>query len=578
MEISVGIDFGTTHSCISTIKHQIPTAIPQQTSSLLPSYVSFRETDYVVGDAAKNDMWKNLGNTIYACKRLIGRKYNDKEVQEDIPFLEYAIEENNEENPIIRVDYKMCSTFTPVEIASFILKELKSNAELFLDNTVTNAVICVPAYFNDKQRNDTLKATELAGFKVLRIINEPTAAAIAYSYDKTTFSSTNNNNNLLVYDLGGGTFDVSIIEFKNNKEITVKATYGDNHLGGEDFTNMLYKYVLAKYDEIREENDENNNKYPILNRNQLYKIKRNCEENKILLSDLSEVEIEIVNELSITITLAQFSMIVKPLFEKTINIVNETLKRSNLEKESISDIILIGGSSKMPQIPQYIKKAFPQANICKDINPNEAVSKGAAIIANEILYNNIVVIKSSKNEIEIVDNNSVPDGSKILINYKSKKGIKDSFVIKSSEDNSYSLKSSYEIGDNIILSPLSQRLEVNDIVIHAIGVEIQEKVTLKGIMDVLININEIIPYSCKRKYKTIEDNQQFVKIKIFEGENKYTEDNHLLDEFEVGPIPKLPKGEYQFYVLCAIDKNGILNFSATNVKGFPLGSTRISIK
>lgn len=604
----MGIDFGTTHSCISTIKHRIPITIPLPDSNLLPSFVCFKDGRIIVGDIAKNEMENNLGSTIYASKRLIGRKFSDKEVQDDIPYLDYAIDEDHVGNVIMRVENGYHSTITPVDIATYVIKELKIKAEQYLKSRVEKAVICVPVYFNEKQRDDILKATENAGFKVLKIINEPTAAAVAYSFDKKIFSNKYNNinvnninSNLLVYDLGGGTFDVAVIQFnnRNNNEIKVKAALGDNHLGGEDFTNMLCDYVLSKYNEKREElemeNSEDENfikKYPILNRIQLSKLRCNCEIGKISLSKSSEVEIKVTENYSTKITLSEFNMIIMPLLERTIEITNKTIEKSKINKENISHVILVGGSSKMPIISECIKKEFPNSNICNNINPEEVVSIGAAIVANDTMFYRVVVIKNNNDIIEIVDNNKIPKGSTVLINYNTKEGIKDSYVVQSNIDHSYHLKSAVGIEDDVILPPLNHIRQISDVVTnnnnncnnnnnshnHTIGVEIIEKMSLKGIMDVLIDNNEKLPFFCKKRYRTIEDNQEFVKIRIFEGENKYTEENRLLDVFEIGPLPKLLKGEYQFYIFYEINQNYSLKLTATNVRGYPLGSRRVNIK
>ena len=358
--------------------------IPNDLGSLTtPSVVSFlvesknNAPERLIGQAAKN-LIKNFENTIYDSKRLIGRRFNDSTVQKDIkkwPFK--VIEDPNSERPIIEVDYLGKKRYFHAEdISAMILSKLKKNAEEYLGKEVRDAIITVPAYFNDSQRQSTIDAGKIAGLNVLRIINEPTAAAIAYGLDH----KDDNEKFILVFDLGGGTFDVSILSICN-EVFEVKATTGDTHLGGEDFDELLVNHCL-QYIKKKYNLDLSNNKEVIK------KLKINCEEAKRNLSSQLETSIIIeklgsIENFEMKIIRSDFEKMCAPLFKKCIPFITNALKDANLTKDKIDEIVLVGGSTRIPKIQEMITEYFNKSPR-KDINPDEAVAYGAAFQAANI--------------------------------------------------------------------------------------------------------------------------------------------------------------------------------------------------
>ena len=364
----LGIDLGTTNSSVSVwVNNKIETLANKTGNRTTPSMICFAKNQKIVGDAAKNSMVRYPETTIYGVKRLIGRQFNDKEVQNDMKYWPFKVIKDPKSNkPKIEVEFQdKKQTFFPEEISSMVLGMMKEIAQEFLNKEVKDVVITCPAYFNDLQRKATQMAGKLAGLNVIRIINEPTAAAIAYAVDKNI-----NDKNFLIFDLGGGTLDVTIINIDGNI-YEVRASCGDMHLGGDDFDNLLLDYCLKEFKK-KGYDYYNNNKMKI-------KLKKKCEEAKIFLTSMNETVISLdeIDE-EIPITRAEFEGICQHLFQKCIPIIDEALINAELKKENINEIVLVGGSSRIPKIQQIIKKYFGKEPL-KDINPDEVVSIGAAI-------------------------------------------------------------------------------------------------------------------------------------------------------------------------------------------------------
>jgi heat shock protein 5 len=368
----IGIDLGTTYSCVGVYKDgRVQIIANDQGNRITPSYVAFTDTERLIGDAAKNQASINPENTVFDAKRLIGRKYTDKEVQRDKKLLPFDIVNKNTK-PNIEVTVKGAKkTYSPEEISAMILTKMKETAEAFLGKEIQNAVVTVPAYFNDAQRQATKDAGTIAGLNVLRIINEPTAAAIAYGLDKKA-----KERNILVYDLGGGTFDVSILTIDEGV-FEVLATNGDTHLGGEDFDQRIMQHFVKL---IKSQKGVDISK----NKRSMAKLRREVEKAKRSLSSGHQTKVEIESlidgeDFSETLTRARFEDLNNDLFKKTLKPVGKVLSDSGLKKTEIHEIVLVGGSTRIPKVQQLIKDFFNGKDPNRGINPDEAVAYGAAV-------------------------------------------------------------------------------------------------------------------------------------------------------------------------------------------------------
>jgi heat shock protein 1/8 len=538
MEDIIGIDLGTTYSCFGIYKDgKVEIIANEMGNRTLPSYVSFTSEERYIGEMAKNMAGQNPKNTIYDAKRLIGRKFTDDSIQNDLEHLTFTIIKGDNGNPLIEVEYlDEIKHFYPEQISAMILEKIKLLAEKYLGKPVKKAVVTVPAYFNDAQRQSTKDAGAIAGLEIVRIINEPTAAALAYGLNETT------TKNILVYDLGGGTLDVTILTLDNGI-FEVKSTAGDTHLGGEDFDFAMKEYLFLMFAEknilktklLSEENkkllidlfgiksiDELKlkNKMPQMNDNfagsikkyiesleNYYKLKSNtksmrkllssCEIAKKTLSTTNSTTVMVENfydgaDLNMTITRQKFEEICADTFQRALEPVTRALLDAKFSDRDISDIVLVGGSTRIPAIQTMLEQKFP-GKLKFNINPDEAVAFGATIQA---------AMLSGKD-------------SKL-----------DSLVL-------------------LDVTPLS------------LGIE-----TAGGIMTKMVKRNTPIPISKEEIFSTFSDNQPGVTVRVYEGERELTKDNNLLGTFQLTGIPPMPKGTARIKVTFSVDVNGIMSVKA----------------
>jgi len=372
---AVGIDLGTTYSCVGVFQHgKVEIIANDQGNRTTPSYVAFTDTERLIGDAAKNQVAMNPNNTVFDAKRLIGRKFTDATVQSDMKHWPFDIIDESTK-PKIEVEYKgEKKTFYPEEISSMVLIKMKETAEAYLGSPVKDAVVTVPAYFNDSQRQATKDAGTISGLNVLRIINEPTAAAIAYGLDK----KVGGERNVLIFDLGGGTFDVSILTIEDGI-FEVKSTAGDTHLGGEDFDNRMVNHFIQEF-------KRKYKKDPSDNKRALRRLRTACERAKRTLSSSTQASVEIDSlfegiDFYTSITRARFEELCADLFRGTLEPVEKSLRDAKMDKALINDIVLVGGSTRIPKIQKLLQDLFNGKELNKSINPDEAVAYGAAVQA-----------------------------------------------------------------------------------------------------------------------------------------------------------------------------------------------------
>jgi heat shock protein 1/8 len=372
----IGIDLGTTYSCVGVWQNDRVEIIASDTGArTVPSMVSFTDSERLIGDAAKAAAAQYPRTTVFDAKRMIGREFNDPLLQADMKHFPYDVINDGKGRPQIIVDTKDGQKkFYPEEVSAMVLGKMKNIAESFLGTTVKDAVVTVPAYFNDAQRQATKDAGTIAGLNVIRIINEPTAAALAYGLDKKGAGERN----ILIFDLGGGTFDVSLLTIDDGI-FEVRATAGNGHLGGEDFDNLIVDWAAEEFKRKSKLNVKDSARA-------LRRLRTACERAKRILSSSTQAQIEVDSlmegeDINLTMTRAKFEALCDPLFRKCMSPVEQVMRDAKLSKDQVHEIVLVGGSSRIPRVQQLLRDFFNGKELCQSINPDEAVAYGAAVQA-----------------------------------------------------------------------------------------------------------------------------------------------------------------------------------------------------
>ena len=519
-DYAIGLDLGTTFSCIGVYKNGGVEIIPNSVGEkITPSIVIFKDNEILVGEDTTDVLVKYYDNCLYEVKRLIGLDFSKKNYQEEIEKLPFKVilpTQRNKQADIEVVINKQKKTFSPTEISSLIIKKMVHNAENYLHKKIKKLVITVPAYFSENQKKLTSQAAEMLNLDVIKIINEPTAAALAYGFTE----DQSKDKNILVFDLGGGTFDVSILSFENEKDnkenvnkknLSVLSSSGDMHLGGEDFDNALVDFVLEKQN-IDEKMIRKNN-------HAIKRLKVACENIKKNLSISDKTTLRINNlldkvDINLEITKQEFENICLPLIERLKLPLNNAIAeagkkmqalKKDFTKDDIDEVILVGGSTRIPMVKNFVKNFFPKKKINDSINPDEAVAYGATLQAEKILYNRDKII------------------------------------------------SNFHILD---ITPFSLGLATKNI-------SNDEELQKEGLeMSVMIKRGTPLPTFNVQTYTTVKDNQTTVQLEIYEGERKYVKYNHLLTKTTITGLSPKPKGETKISVEFKIDVNGILYVKA----------------
>jgi molecular chaperone DnaK len=498
-QIAMGIDLGTSNSCVAIVEEGVPKVIANEWGERThASVVAFLpDGAIVVGNDAKKHIITDPKSTVYSSKRLIGRYFFSEEVKKAQTMCSYDIVEGPNNSVRVKVGVKV---FSLPEIAAMILKEMRAIVEAHVGHSVTQAVITVPAFFNDNQRQETKNAGRIAGLEVLRILNEPTAAALAYGFGQ------NINQRVVVYDLGGGTFDVSILQIGEDV-FEVLATNGDTYLGGDDFDARIMQWMMQQF-QAQTGIDVNRDRHAVA------KVKEAAERAKIELSERDKVQISIPQlitdkagrayELELILTRAQFNQMVMDLVQRTFKVCDEALQSARLTAAEIDGVILVGGPTRLPIIRNSVRHYFQrEPNI--DVDPDLVVALGAAIQADALLDQST---------------------------------------------------------NTFLLDVTPQTLRLG---------------TVGGFTEPIIDKNTSIPIDRTRTFVTARDNQEKVKIRIFQGEGRKEEECQMLGEFEFGGLRPAPRGQVKIEVTFEIDTDGIVNVSARDVDSGQKASTTITL-
>ncbi|CAC9505756.1 putative heat shock protein 70 [Leishmania infantum JPCM5] len=499
---AIGIDLGTTYSCAAVfVRGQVEVIPNDMGNRTTPSCVAFYNDDVLVGDAAKTLLGRGVSGVVFDAKRMIGHRFSDKSIQEDRTRWPFPISEGVKDSIQINVTHKGEELqLAPEQISAKVLVYLKECAERYLGKQVKKAVVTVPAYFNDAQRERTKAAATIAGLEVLRIINEPTAAALCYGLGVGSGTGQQQGEdqprNVVVFDFGGGTFDVSVIVIDSGS-FAVQATAGDTHLGGQDIDSNLLKYVL---DDLQSRYDLSIAEQPRL----LAKARTACERVKRVLSQSTAEELALDGvlpsgeEYTLSVSRAKLEELNASVFAQCMKVVKRALQDAAMKVEDVHEVVLVGGSSRIPKLHDMLRAFFNKERLCNSVHPDEAVAIGAAVQA--------------------------------------------SILANSAEQQS-------EKTANVVLM---------DVVPLSIGVEIDD-----GKFDVIVPRNTTIPYKATKEYSTVEDYQQDVDVCVYEGERPLTKHNHKLGEFTLEGITRAKKGKPTITVTFSIDANGLLTITGT---------------
>ena len=529
-DLPIGIDLGTTFSCIGVYRNAAVEIIPNENNDrTTPSIVCFLDNDVYVGEQTEYKRLKDPKNKIYAVKRIIGRNFDDNEVQEDIKSFSYKVIKDDLGRPLIEVDSNGIKRYSPEQISAKILGKLKKSAESFLGQTIKKVVITVPAYFTERQKQATKNAGEIAGLDVIKIINEPTAASLAYGFGKNKINNNfakflGSNNfmdefvplsnrsaptpllidkkkdcqNILVFDLGGGTLDVTLLELEEG-DITVKSHSGKMHLGGEDFDNQIMNYCINQF-RLQTSIDLNQPEFL----RQKTRLKEHCEKAKKELSLQKEVQIEVEaiakgKDLYLKLTRAKFEELCKDIFEKCKMPIDEVLKDSNCSPQDVDEIVLIGGSTRIPKIQEMLKDYFYGKELNKKLNPDEAVAYGATIEAA------------------------------------------------------------------LQMGKYSEDVALLDVCPFSLGIAVVEKEDDKledMLMSKVIKRGSKLPCKKMETFYPATDYQKSILFRVYEGENQYIRNNYPLGKFRLTNLPHKPRNEVEFEVTFDLDEDSILTVTA----------------